>query len=284
MRRSMHTNLGRNFFVALALFLFPLETYAQTWVATPQRWGNFVPTPRQVAVALEGGGAIARFNLGNVDATATLGRGTITWNLALWPWFCVIGQHAITHYSWSNVRMLTLGDEVGVRIIPFEKFSIQALYLGHRLEQEWIDDKPFAIGGVRDHGVELGTAYQILFDRLSVEPQAIIRYFKAFRDDYAVVGAGVRLALRLTDGQELVSESTLLENFRIHPHTGLPAKTTNALGELRWQMELIDRLAIQVGARASRRLLVGVEPMLELRISMVNEPLGMGFVAVSYTF
>jgi hypothetical protein len=282
---NIHGRWGWYCIIAASLFLPPLEGFAQTWVAVPQRWGNFVPTPRQVAVAIEGGGAIAQLNLGKEKAYATLGRGAITWNLALWPWLCVFGQHAVTTYSWSNDRLLTIGNEVGVRVIPVEKLSLQAVYLGHRLEQEWISDTSFAVGGVRDHGLEIEAAYQfLLFERLSIEPQMILRYFKAFLDDYYVAGAGLRLALRLTEAQEFIAEATLLANFRVHPRAGLPAQTINPLGELRWQMTLVEPLVLQVGVRASRHLLVGVEPMLELKGTMMNDPLGMGFAALSITF
>jgi hypothetical protein len=184
---------------------------------------------------------------------------------------------------WANVRLLNLGTEAGLRARATPWIAFEFAYLGHRAEKQWIDDKAIALGGVRDHGLEGGI--WLLFEpfsRLRLEPHVHGRYFRVFKDDHGVLGLGLRASILPLDGHAIVLELETLRTERGEPRSGVDRVTWNVKGTILWRSQLTEAFGFQIGARATTNLLVGEVPMLELKRSMIDEPMAMGILGVHF--
>jgi hypothetical protein len=214
--------------------------------------------------------------------------GVAVWNAGPWPMFCLFGKHAVTSMWWSNVTLVTLGNEVGARLVPLPRLSVELAYLGHRVEHQWVDSLYFAVGGVRNHGAELG-AWGRVWDLpwLHLDLHLLLRYFfepnrgggqggttHQYTDDQTVIGAALRLELLPRAGHALRFELVELLLFRPHHEIrGTKPRTVNTIGVAEYRAELGPRFGLRVAARISSNMFVGEQPMLELKRSMIDEPL-----------
>lgn len=226
-----------------------------------------------------------RTRLSTGDTAVLGGRGL--WNVGPWPTLCLFGQHSVTGMWWSNVTLVSVGHEVGLRVLPVRRLSLELAYLGHRLEHQWVDGSYFAVGGVRDHGVELGVwGRTVDLPWLRLDAHLLGRYFfepngqdgdggatHQYTDDETVVGAAVRLELLPTGGHALRFELNELWLFRPHhEQRDTEPFTLNTIAMVEYRVELRPRLGLRVAARLSSNMFVGEQPMFELKRSMIDEP------------
>ena len=85
------------------------------------------------------------------------------------------------------------------------------------------------------------------------------------------------------DGHALVLELETLRAVRAQPRVGVDRVTWNVLGEVAWRARLTDRLGLRIGVRVSTHLLVGEVPMLELKRSMIDEPMALGSAGIYFS-
>ena len=253
------------------------------WPAPAVRSGTRLPPPRTLALSIEGAGAYVPEVAGVSPAKSGVGRGRLIWNLALWERVGLFGRHDLGAMWWRDVTLLVGGHELGLRYVASDHVTLEAAYLGHRTERQWVDGHGTAIGGVRDHGVELsGWAAFEPHRRLRIGLHLIGRWFRVYRDDQGVAGAGLRLSLLPVDRHAIVLELTALRVVRRDPRAGVERATVNLLGDVLWRSELAGSFGVHLGARVTTHLLVGEVPMLELKRSMIDEPMALGIAGVSF--
>lgn len=262
--------------VALAVGAWAARPAAADWPAPAIRSGSQLPPPRVFGLAIEGAGAYVP-QVRNLSAGATgVGQGSLVWNLALFENVGLFGRHYAEGMWWANVSLLNLGSEAGLRARATRLVAMEFAYLGHRAEKQWVDGRAFALGGVRDHGLEAGV--WLTFEplaRLRLEPHLFGRYFRVYKDDQGVLGLGLRTSILLFDGHALVLELETMRTQRGDPRDGVDRVTWNVKGTLQWRSTLTGSFGIMIGARVSTNLLVGEVPMLELKRSMIDEPMAM---------
>jgi hypothetical protein len=210
-------------------------------------------------------------------------EGGLVWNFALRPRLGLFGQHTISGMWWSNVALLSFGHEAGLRYLCTDHLSFEAAYLGHRVDRAWIDDHESRPGGILDNGAEAGA--RLRFDpdpRFRIEGRMVGRVFRVYRDTQGVTGLGMRASLMPAGGRSVVLEIEVLRAIRSLPRSGVDRVTWNVVGSAYWVMDISKRLGVLVGARISTNLLVGQVPMLELKRSMIDEPMALGTLGLYF--
>jgi hypothetical protein len=254
------------------------------WPEPALRSGPWLPPPRDLAVALDAAGAWIPEKTGLTADDTGLLQGRIVWNLAPWEAVGLFGRHALGGMWWSNLTVLNGEHELGLRWLASEIVTLEGAYLGHRTERQWVSGHATAPGGIRDHGAELsGWAVLKPHSRIRLDLHLLGRWFRVYRDDQGVAGGGARLSLLFADGHAAVIEIHALWAYRADPRAGVDQASWNVIGELAWRSRLGDRFGLQLGARLSTNLLVGEVPMLELKCSMIGEPMAMGILGVWFS-
>lgn len=255
------------------------------------RSGSTLPLDRRLSAKIDAAGMyVPEVESLSAEKTAIV-EGVFTWNLKLVKGFGLFGKHNISRMWWtksseatsSDLSMLYIGNEIGLRFLCCKYLAFEAAYLGHRTEKTWIEEGDssavFTPGGVKDHGGEVG-----IWGRY--EPHPIVRLeghlfgraFRVYNDDQYVLGMGFRLSLMPVDGHSLVVDFETLGVNRADPRAGVDKTTWNLLGELHWNSTLTRWLGIQVGLRLTSNWLCGEVPMLELKRAMIDVPMFTGFI------
>ncbi|HUT78851.1 MAG TPA: hypothetical protein VM285_14235 [Polyangia bacterium] len=266
--------------LAIAAFAAVLATASPALAQWPEpalRSGPWLPPPRDLAVALDVAGAWVPEMTGLTTDDTGLLQGRLTWNLAPWEEVGLFGRHGLGGMWWSNLTLLNSEHEIGLRWLASDVVTLEGAYLGHRTEKQWISGNSAAVGGIRDHGAELsGWAALRPHSRIRLELHLLGRWFRVYLDHQGVAGGGARLSLLFGNGQAAVLELHALWAYRADPREGVEHASWNVIGELAWRSRLGDRFGLQLGARLATNLLVGEVPMLELKRSMIGEPMAMG--------
>ena len=97
---------------------------------------------------------------------------------------------------------------------------------------------------------------------------------------FATIASYVRFASSFGNSRA-VGSAALPSNE--NPRTGVDRVTWNVKGVIQWRSQLTDRFGLQIGVRATTNLLVGEVPMLELKRSMIDEPMAMGTLGAYFT-
>jgi hypothetical protein len=267
---------------ALAAFVAVLASASPALAGWPEpalRSGPWLPPPRELAIALDVAGAWVPEVAGLTTDDTGLLLGRITWNLAPWEAVGLFGRHGLGGMWWSDLTLLNGEHELGLRFLASDAVTLEAAYLGHRTEKQWIEGSPAAVGGIRDHGAELSGWVRLEpHSRIRLELHLLGRWFRVYLDDQVVAGGGARLSLLFGNGHALVLELHALWACRADPREGVERTSRNVIGDLAWRSRLGDRFGLQFGARLSTNLLVGEAPMLELKRSMIGEPMALGFL------
>ncbi|MCU0662723.1 MAG: hypothetical protein MUC50_10405 [Myxococcota bacterium] len=274
----------------LASLLVCTATLAEPlWPRTPERTGLITPNPLLASVELGLEGLYVPQQAGLSSGDTAMFGGTALWNAGPWSMVCLFGTHSVTGMWWSNVVLVSLLNEVGVRLLPIGRVSVELAYLSHRIEHQWVDKTYFAVGGVRDHGVELGAWGRALdLPWLRFDAHLFGRYFfepngrgsggqeaHQYTDDETVLGVALRLELLPKGGQALRLELNELLTFRPHHDIrGTDPFTFNTIGLVEYRALLLPRFGLHARVRISSNMFVGEQPMLELKRSMIDEPTG----------
>jgi hypothetical protein len=260
---------------------------ANDWPNPPVRSGTTLPQEWRISALFEAGGLYlpASSSSGGVDKG--LIGGTLGWNLRLIGGLGLFGKHNVERLFWDNYAMLAFGHEVGARFITCPHFTLEAAYLGHRGEREWIDGEPWALGGVYDHGVEVGAWGRIdPVKRFRIEAHLLGRYFGEpdpdlddpaekhhYADEHWVLGLGLRISIMPFDGHAI---SLDLETLRVYRAGRLRNNVNevdwNVIGRVLWRSNFTKRFGIEVGAQMSTKLFVGWKPMFETKRSLIDQP------------
>ncbi|MBW2278257.1 MAG: hypothetical protein JRF63_12240, partial [Deltaproteobacteria bacterium] len=209
---------------------------------------------------------------------------TLVWNFAPWQRVAFFGAHAAGGMWWDNLHVGMVGNEIGVRYLALSHMAIEAAYLTHRVDRFRVDDLESNPGGVIDRGLEIGTWFRFEpHRRLLLEPHLVGRIFEVYNDAQGVTGLGLRVSISPVDDQALVLGLEVLRVIRARPRVGVDPVTWNVLGEVAWRAQLTERFGIQIGARVSTHLLVGEVPMLELKRSMIDEPMALGSLGMFFS-
>jgi len=189
----------------------------------------------------------------------------------------IFGGHTLMGMWWANTAVLAMGHEVGVRYLCAEHLTFEAAYLGHRVDRSWVDDHEMRPGGVADNGGEVTARLRFApVSRFRVEGRFVGRIFDVYKDTQGVTGLGLRVAFLPFDGHALAAEVEVLRTVRSQPRPGVDQVTWNVVGGVCWMSDLTDRVGLTLGARISTNLMVGQVPMLELKRSMIDEPMALG--------
>ncbi len=270
--------------IAVVLAISAMASGARAdWPNPALRSGGYLPPVRQVAVSLNASGAYVP-RVGNLagDTSAVL-EGGLTWNFAFDKRVGLFGHHTIGGMWCANVSLLSLGHEVGMRFPLVDVFTLEAAYLTHRVDSAWTDGLKIRPGGIMDSGGELG--FWLHFSpvrRFKIEPHVFGRVFGVYTDVQGVTGVGLRTSVMPFDGHSLGAEIQLLPTIRHHPRQGVEKVTWNVVGSIFWRSRITGDFGLQIGGMISTNLLVGQVPMLELKRSMINEPMAMGTVGIYF--
>jgi hypothetical protein len=277
--------------VLVLTLVVPTGLNAAEWPAPPERSGSSLPERKTLAVQGEIAGLYVPERAGlSTDDTGII-EASLTWNLRIVGGFGLFGEHSVARMWWSNISMLTFGHELGLRYLLGDHIAFEGAYLGHRAEYEWIDGNSWSIGGVFDHGGEVGAwGRVVLLDRLKVEPHLFGRRFaEPVSDgiesytDQLVFGAGLRGEVLVTSGHTILAEVELLRVYRGHRRrAGVDEITLNTIGTLSWRARITDRLGLHLGVRASTNWSCGEAPMMEIKRSMVDEPMAKIFAGLHF--
>ncbi|MDD5306089.1 MAG: hypothetical protein PHU25_02095 [Deltaproteobacteria bacterium] len=286
MERRAHSN-GLSLTLAAGLLLVA-GTARADWPNPPERSGASLPGPRDLSVAAFASGVYVPEVSGLASGDTGVLEGSLTWSFAPWRSFGLFGRHTIAGMWWGNLTILTLGSEAGARWLATRRLAVEAAYLGHRAEHQWVErddgsQMSVALGGIRDHGGELGTWLRLEpFSRLRLEGHLLGRVFRVYDDTQGALGVGLRASVMPADGQAVVLEVTLIDAIRERPRHGVDHSTLNVLGAVSYRIDLTHRVGLELGARMSTNMLCGEVPMLELKRSMISEPMLMGQAGVYF--
>jgi hypothetical protein len=269
--------------VVAAALLSPAVLRADDWPAPAERSGPDVPPPRGIAATAAIQGAYVPASAGIAPKATGAYGGAITWCFAPIARFGLFGRHEIEGLVWGNVALLAVGHEIGVRYAAARHLTFEAAYLTHRVDRAWIDDFETRPGGVADMGGEVGAWLPFApHPRIRLDAHLVYRIFDVYRDTQGALGTGARLTLLIARGHSVALELTVLRAQRSRPRAGVDRTTWNAIGDVSWRFVFTGRLGGLVGARLSSSMLVGVEPMLELKRSMIEEPMALGYVGLFF--
>jgi hypothetical protein len=274
---------------AIAIALIALSVGAADraladWPAPAVRSGTDLPAAKDLAVSLDLAGAYVPQVEGLTRGGTGVIRGGLVWNFAPWERVGFFGAHAAGGMWWDNLHAGLVGNEVGLRYLALRHLAFEAAYLTHRVDRFRVDELETNPGGVIDRGLELGT--WLRFEphrRLRIEPHLMGRVFEVYNDVQGVTGFGARVSISPTDGHALVLGLEALRVIRAQPRIGVDRVTWNVLGDVGWRVRLTERIGIQIAARMSTNLLVGEVPMLELKRSMIDEPMALGSLGVFFS-
>ncbi len=287
----MHANV--NIFMLVTVLCGLTPGIASTNSLTPAtRSGRHLPEKRTVDVRMDAVGIyVPRVEALSNGNTRIFG-GTLIWNYRLGDTIGVFGQHMLSTMGWKNISLLAFGHEVGTRFHLGDYLAFEAAYLVHRIEYEWVDGEPWSIGGLHDHGVEVGMWGHLkplgrlhlaghLFGRQFFEPPSSSA--KSYTTQL-VFGAGVRSNFSVTTKHQIEVEIALLRVYRGPGHRiGTPEITWNTLGTALWRTALDKRFGIHAGMRAATHWWCGSIPMLELKRSMIDEPMVEIFIGIYFS-
>lgn len=250
------------------------------------RSGITLPPPRVVAAHLEIGGIYVPRNSQLIDHDTGMLEGSFTWNYSLFEKLGLFGRHSLAGMWWGEVSILTMGHEVGARLLLGPHLVFEVAYLGHRAEYEWLKGDPFSLGGVNDHGVEVGAwAHARFFHKLLLEGNLLFRRFdtptgrdSASFTDQLVFGFGLRATIQILRNHEILLSSELLRAFRAdYSRVGVEKITCNTVGTISWRTRFPRELALEFGLSLTTNWYTGIIPMLEIKRSMIDEPMARGF-------
>jgi hypothetical protein len=280
--------LATVFLCAMGVLLSSAESAWAQWPEPAVRSGTFIPKERKLAVALQATGMyVPKLDQLSMGETGIV-EGGLVWNFGLSKRLGLIGKHTLAGIRWGNVTALTLGHEAGLRFRGGRYFVVEAAYLSHRHEQEWIESAdgevvPWAVANVRDRGMEIGSWLRFdLFDRLRIEAHIMSRVFRLYKRTQGVTGVGLRTSILLVDGQSVVTELEILRVVRNDPRPGVEVTTWNFLGSALWRLSVSRRFGIQIGARASTSMLSGEVPMFEIKRSTINEKMVLVLAGINF--
>lgn len=274
---------ARGVAAAIAAFALcaPLASQADAWPAPVERSGPDVPAPREIdaLAALQGAyvpaGALPK-------ATGTFG-GVFTWCFAPVARLGLFGRHEVFGLVWGNLSMLAVGHELGLRYAAARHLSFETAFLTHRVDRVWVDDFETRPGGVSDIGGEAGVWFPFApHGRIRLDAHLLLRMFDVYKDTQGALGTGARVTLLVARGHSVALELTAIRAQRSRPRAGVDRTTWNAIGDVSWRFRLKGRLGGLVGARVSTSMLVGVQPMLELKRSMIEEPMAVGYLGLYF--
>ncbi len=256
---------------------------AADWPRRAERSGTWLPEPREIALAIRGSGAYVPEVSGLSSAETGIAIGSLAWCLAPWKGIGLFGEHSLGRMWWGEQSLLISGHELGARFPLYRYFSMEAAYLGHSSEKQWVEENEVALGGVRDNGAELGAWFHAEpLSRLRVELHLLGRYFDVYRHDQLVAGLGARVGLMPVDGHALEIELEALRARRYRPRSGVDESSWNLLGSIEWRSRIAGDFGISIGGRVSTQLLVGEMPMLELKRSMIDEPMALASLGLFF--
>jgi hypothetical protein len=182
---------------------------------------------------------------------------------------------------WANISILSFGHEVGARFLFGPFLAFEAAYLGHRIEYEWVDGNVWSVGGLNDHGAEVGMwAHFEPHPRIRLEAHLFGRRFQEPKRetsfsyvDQIVYAFGLRAATMVFNGHFAEAEVETLRVYRRgRRRAGVEETTWNTTGTLLWRSSISPRFGVQAGVFASTNWWCGIVPMLEYKRSMIDEP------------
>lgn len=261
------------------IFSYSQSGFTQTWPNRAVRSEAYAPAPRKFAVATQFSGAqVPRVGDSNGGRSYIIEPGLI-WNFAFNRQVSIFGSHRIGKMKWANVALMTVYNELGVRISWHPKVWFEGTYLSHRVEASWIDGNKIYVGGVVDHGAEAAVWIEgTPVPRLKLSARLCARTFSVYNDNHDVFSTKWQLSLLPVDNHGLYLAVELVEVWREKPRAGVERFTHNTVGSVEWRSMPWDKMGFYIAAMVSLNLLVGEVPMLELKRSMINEPMGLGTV------
>jgi hypothetical protein len=274
----------------LLLVLFAGELGAAE-AAPPERTGATLPEGRNVAVEVDMGGMYTGNPRGFAGDKAGILGGDALWNFRLVSGLGVFGKHLARSVILDNVTLLLVGHEVGLRLLLQGHLSLEAAYLTHRFEYQWVDGHPFGAGGLFDHGVELGAWGHLRpLDRLELAAHLLGRYFGEpnlknghhFADGHWVMGLGFRMIVEIAEGFRVSTELETLRVYRMYPSKGVEEVTWNTSGAIYLIAALTSWLGLRVGADVSTDMYAGRMPVFETKRSMINAPMATGWLGAFF--
>jgi hypothetical protein len=269
--------------VAALALCAPGPLCADDWPAPAERSGPDVPAPHGIAATAELQGAYVPASAASAPKETGAFGGTLTWCFAPVARLGLFGHHEVTGLMWGNLSLLAVGHEFGLRYAAAGHLTFETAFLSHRVDRAWIGDFETRPGGVADIGGELGAWLPFEpHERVRLDAHIVARLFDVYRDTQGALGAGARVSLRIAKGHAVALELTVLRAQRSRPRAGVDQTTWNALGDVSWRFKLKGSLGGLIGARLSSSMLVGVQPMLELKRSMIEEPMALGYVGLFF--
>jgi len=251
----------------------------------PERSGIHLPKPRSIGLYAGVDGAYVPRVRDLSTGRTWIARGDIVWNAGLFRAFGLAGRHTAGVMAWSNVMMAMVGNEAGIRVRPLRFLSVEAFYLNHRVDVTWVNGHRIYPAGVIDRGAEAGVWMALEpARRMGLELHAFYRYFHVYTEHQSVLGTALRLRLFPGNRHELRLQVELFEIWRARAREGVDAFTHNTAGELSWRSLLTSSAGICATIRLSMNLLAGEMPMLELKRSVIGEPMGLASLGLFTTF
>ena len=134
-----------------------------------------------------------------------------------------------------------------------------------------------------DNGAEVAADWKFEpIRRFRIEARLVGRIFGVYNDTQGVTGLGLRLSFLPADGHALVAGAQALRVVRSLPRSGVEQVTLNVVGSAYWEWRIADAVGLLLGAKISTNLMVGQVPMLELKRSMIDEPMALGTLGVYF--
>lgn len=278
-RESTFAFLGAS---ALAALFFAGRAAAESdWPEPAARSGVTLPGPGTLAARTDLGGIWVKEVEGLSNDSTGVMEGSLTWNFRLFGPIGIFGKHDLSRMWWDNISLLTFGHEVGARFLFGPVLVFEAAYLTHRIEYEWIDGDPWTVGGLNDHGAEVGMWARLEpHSRIRLQAHTFGRRFMEPRSDRSfsyvdqvVFGLGLRTTLKVFKKQFVEVEVEALRVYRRgRRRAGVEEVTWNTVGTFQWRSAIHERFGLQAGVTASTNWMCGMVPMLEYKRSMIDEP------------
>jgi hypothetical protein len=266
-----------NFPIILQIFIiiFSLNARAEIWPVKAEETGLVSPEPKKVIYTLSANGIYIPQIEGLSNAQTIFVQGNLVWNFTLCKKLTLFGAHNGGVMHFDNVTLINTGSRFGVRFLGLKNFSLETAYLHHKVDTTFVDGIKIYPAGVFDRGVETGMWISV--DRIRnilFNFHLFGRYFSVYTEDQLVGGYAFELLLLPKDGLSLTFGVEFLEVFRLNKRTGVDFFTHNAVGKIEWKMLFNNSTGMFAGIRMSSDLLTGSVPMLELKRSMIGEPMG----------
>ena len=138
------------------------------------------------------------------------------------------------------------------------------------------------IGGELPNPLRCVPRYPALQGEHTVTAEQLVRRVLSFSRIIGFRESGFEQVTPTRQPHALVLELETLRTQRGNPRAGVDRVTWNVKGTIQWRSQLTDRFGIQIGGRVYTNLLVGEVPMLELKRSMIDEPMAMGTLGVYF--